>query len=417
MEKVDLESINSMDGYAFEDLIGNLFIKMGFAIEQTKKTADGGIDLFAYSAKAVVGGKYIIQCKRMNSPIPEATIRDLYGVVTAQKANKGILITNSTFSSASIKFAEDKPLELINGDKLINLIAKYFNLEQTSPERKISLFQELLLKGILKKITHLKKEHVAIGAGLVFKKGKRIQDIQRYRDLVKEKSSNLGKFIDILNNLLAKCNEHSSDENLNISQQITPIINIFGDFLEEFFSDYESVYFSKNPDGYENVHSAMLNIYDSIFSSVFSWAYLVNDVLESPEKHVTPEGKVHLSLVINHNFIAENCEFIAKELNKPQGGACFIATACYGYNSKAVFTLKQFRDNFLLVNGIGKLLVKFYYKFSPGIAYKIREHAGLKKIIRVLLNPIVYFANKKIGRDQLLKTKYVQNEKRRILRK
>jgi len=101
MERIDIEKINSMDGHSFEELVANLFRKMGFDIEQTKKTADGGIDIFAHSREPVKGGKYIIQCKRSNSPISESVIRDLYGVVNAENANKGLLVTNSTFTSAS----------------------------------------------------------------------------------------------------------------------------------------------------------------------------------------------------------------------------------------------------------------------------------------------------------------------------
>ena len=117
--------VDSLDGHQFEDLIEELVKKMGFTVEKRKLTADGGIDLLAHSSEPLFEGKYVIQCKRYAQKIPEAPIRDLYGVVHSRNANKGILITNSTFTQAALDFAKDKQLELIDGAKLGSLLSKY----------------------------------------------------------------------------------------------------------------------------------------------------------------------------------------------------------------------------------------------------------------------------------------------------
>lgn len=57
--------------------------------------------------------------------VGEPPIRDLYGVVMSENANKGILITTSNFTSSAISFANDKPIELIDGQILQQLLAKY----------------------------------------------------------------------------------------------------------------------------------------------------------------------------------------------------------------------------------------------------------------------------------------------------
>lgn len=117
--------INSLDGHQFEALIEELVKKMGFTVEERKLTVDGGIDILAHSFEPLYEGKYIIQCKRYSQKVSESPVRDLYGVVHSRNANKGILITNSTFTKAAIDFASDKQLELLDGSKLLRLLAKY----------------------------------------------------------------------------------------------------------------------------------------------------------------------------------------------------------------------------------------------------------------------------------------------------
>lgn len=117
--------INTLSGIEFENLTHQLLLKIGFNVEQTKASRDGGIDLIAYSDKPFFKGKYIIQCKRYAGTVGEPIIRDLYGVVSNERANKGILITTGNFSNSALDFAKDKNLELIDGIKLESLLKQY----------------------------------------------------------------------------------------------------------------------------------------------------------------------------------------------------------------------------------------------------------------------------------------------------
>lgn len=101
-------SINNLSGIEFENLCQALLQKLGFKVETTKQSGDGGIDLVAYNYQAFLSGKYIVQCKRYSGGVGEPIVRDLYGVVTAERANKGILMTTGYFSMSAIKFASDK---------------------------------------------------------------------------------------------------------------------------------------------------------------------------------------------------------------------------------------------------------------------------------------------------------------------
>ena len=137
------QNIENMSGIEFEKLIKRLLEKMDFEVQETKQTGDGGVDLIAYSSDQISGGRYIIQCKRWNNIVGETYIRDLYGVVTAHRANKGILITNSTFSKSAVKFAENLPIGLIDGEMLNNLLDTH-ELAQTNKFKKFSEYAKAL---------------------------------------------------------------------------------------------------------------------------------------------------------------------------------------------------------------------------------------------------------------------------------
>lgn len=71
-------------------------------------------------------------------------------------------------------------------------------------------------------------------------------------------------------------------------------------------------------------------------------------------------------------------------------GACFIATAAYGYYSgPEVQALRAFRDRYLLTNGPGSLFVQWYYRNGPAAAALLEAHPGFKPVVRAALLPAV----------------------------
>jgi len=71
-------------------------------------------------------------------------------------------------------------------------------------------------------------------------------------------------------------------------------------------------------------------------------------------------------------------------------GWCFIATAAYGTPmAKEIQILREFRDEYLLTNTVGRALVDFYYRVSPPLAEFITEHPSLKPIVRAGLLPAI----------------------------
>jgi hypothetical protein len=124
--KVSLENLRKMSPKEFECSMAALLRLLGFRAEETQLTRDGGVDIWATSDAPVTGGRLIVQCKRYaaGAAVGEPVIRELYGLVHAHGVNKGVLVTTSEFTVGALRFAEGKPLELIDGAKLLSLMAE-----------------------------------------------------------------------------------------------------------------------------------------------------------------------------------------------------------------------------------------------------------------------------------------------------
>jgi len=113
----------------FESLIQNLFTKMGLEAKQTRPSRDGGVDCVAYDPRPIFGGKVVIQAKRYRNTVGVSAVRDLFGTLTNEGASKGILVSTSGYGQASFQFAENKPIELIDGAQLLYLLAEHAGVE------------------------------------------------------------------------------------------------------------------------------------------------------------------------------------------------------------------------------------------------------------------------------------------------
>ena len=113
----------------FESLIQNLFTKMGLEARQTRPSRDGGVDCVAWDPRPIFGGKVVIQAKRYKNTVGVSAVRDLFGTLQNEGASKGILVTTSGYGQASFEFAQNKPIELIDGANLLYLLAEHAGIE------------------------------------------------------------------------------------------------------------------------------------------------------------------------------------------------------------------------------------------------------------------------------------------------
>lgn len=88
----------------------NIFEKEGWEVVETEVTGDGGIDLILLRNNE----KSIAQCKRYRNTVGEPLIRDFYGTMMSEGVSRGYFVTTGLFSIPALKFAEDKPIEMID---------------------------------------------------------------------------------------------------------------------------------------------------------------------------------------------------------------------------------------------------------------------------------------------------------------
>lgn len=135
----DLESrpnLMELTPFEFENLVSNLFAQMGFETKQTRSSRDGGVDAVAFDTRPILGGKVVIQAKRYKNTVGVSAVRDLYGTMINEGANKGILVATSSYGPDAYDFAKDKPIELIDGGGLLYL------LEQSGVQARIVFPEE-----------------------------------------------------------------------------------------------------------------------------------------------------------------------------------------------------------------------------------------------------------------------------------
>jgi restriction system protein len=110
----------------FEHLIRSVFEKeygrRGGEVKVTQASRDGGVDAIAFDPDPISGGKTVIQAKRYTRTVGVSAVRDLYGTVMAEGANKGILVTTADYGPDAYAFVAGKPLTLLNGANLLYLL-------------------------------------------------------------------------------------------------------------------------------------------------------------------------------------------------------------------------------------------------------------------------------------------------------
>jgi restriction system protein len=107
----------------FEALCEALFAQAGFETESQSHGADGGVDIWLYSANAE-GAAAIAQCKHWNTkPVGVREMREFFGVMASHQLKRGTYATSSTYTADAQQFAKTNGINALNGAALLKQIS------------------------------------------------------------------------------------------------------------------------------------------------------------------------------------------------------------------------------------------------------------------------------------------------------
>jgi len=126
-----LTSIRALSWARFETLVAEAYRRQGYSVSRASGNGpDGGVDLVLRKD----GNTLLVQCKQWKAwRVGVKVIRELYGVMIAGKAHGAIVVTSGTFTQEARTFAEDKPIDLVEGEQLAALIRSVQAMPSPSP--------------------------------------------------------------------------------------------------------------------------------------------------------------------------------------------------------------------------------------------------------------------------------------------
>jgi restriction system protein len=118
--RTGLGAIRSLSWREFERLVAEAFRRQGFAVEaRGAQTPDSGVDLTLRGDGSVT----VVHCKHWREQrVGVRPVREVYGVMHAENATGALIITAGSFTAEAIAFALSKPIGLIEGPALLELL-------------------------------------------------------------------------------------------------------------------------------------------------------------------------------------------------------------------------------------------------------------------------------------------------------
>lgn len=118
----DIDSIRALGWKDFEELVGEAYRRKGYSVSENQGGGpDGGVDL----ELGKDGVTTLVQCKHWKTlKVGVNVVREMFGVMTAKGAERGMVIISGEFTKDAVAFAKSNAIELVNGSKLLAMISE-----------------------------------------------------------------------------------------------------------------------------------------------------------------------------------------------------------------------------------------------------------------------------------------------------
>lgn len=126
------EILATLEWKRFETVCAEYLRLIGFDPKETRIGADGGVDIWIYK-QGMERPFGIVQCKAWNSyKVGVKPVRELFGVMSAEKVDNGLFITSGTFTSEALTFADGKLITLFSGQEFLDKIKSLTEEDQAT---------------------------------------------------------------------------------------------------------------------------------------------------------------------------------------------------------------------------------------------------------------------------------------------
>jgi len=127
-----LGDFKSLSGYGFEEYLQKLFKYMGYKVIRTPITGDQGADLIISKDNE----KTVVQAKKHTHKISNTAVQEIVASKKYYKADKAMIVTNSSFTKGAIELALVNNVVLWDGSKLHSEVK---NIEKESYKEEADL--------------------------------------------------------------------------------------------------------------------------------------------------------------------------------------------------------------------------------------------------------------------------------------
>ena len=109
-KRISVDQIEHLNGFEFEQLIGELFRKAGFKVNVTKKSGDQGADLIVEKD----GVSTAIQTKKYAGSVGNTAVQEIVAAMKYYDCDKSMVITTGKFTKGAFELASRNGVRLID---------------------------------------------------------------------------------------------------------------------------------------------------------------------------------------------------------------------------------------------------------------------------------------------------------------
>lgn len=122
MNKISMDILHEIEWLSFEKLCAEYIRMENFIPKTTALGKDGGVDIYIHEKESLelLG---IVQCKAWKTiGVGITVIRELNGVMSSEKVEKGFVMTSGHFTQEAKNYAQKNNIYLIAGETLVKEI-------------------------------------------------------------------------------------------------------------------------------------------------------------------------------------------------------------------------------------------------------------------------------------------------------